>query len=547
MKTNERKRRRAPRYLQGAAAAAAIGFAVTPASADTCSNLASSFHRTNTTITAAQTVPAGTFVTPTVPPQSITGLPQFCRVAGFTTPTSDSHIRFEVWIPESGWNLKYLQAGCGGFCGSISYGSMAEPLRRGYAVAATDDGHQASGIDASWAVGHPEKVVDFGHRSLKETTDVAKDIIMAFESSGPRRSYFMGCSDGGREALMEAQRYPRDFDGIVAGSPANYWTHLFAGFVWDQKALAATSAGDLSLADITVVSNAMLAKCAGKDGGLSTDQFLNNPLACRFNPDKLSLSNDKIEAVEKIFSGPPGIFPGYRVTGDEASNPANWPVWLTDSGNPAFGLQGLFGDNYFKYIVFPNSGWTPDTFSIAENAHQADVRTGAILNSTDPDLRPFKSHGGKLIQYVGWGDTAISPQNDINYFNAVTQELGGHEDTREFYRLFMVPGMAHCGGGPGPNAFGQGVNGPNPSDPADDILSALDRWVEHRVAPDKIIATKYVNDVPAQGIAFQRPLCPFPQFAKYKGTGSTTSAASFACVGPDDDDHHDHDEEASNR
>jgi hypothetical protein len=544
MKTNERDRRKASRYLLAAVAAAAIGFAASPAAALTCSQLGTSFHRPNTTITTAQTVPAGTFVTPTG--QSIAGLPQFCRVAGFTTPTSDSHINFEVWVPESGWNLKYLQLGCGGFCGSISYGSMAEPLRRGYAAAATDDGHQASGVDASWAVGHPQKVVDFGYRSLKETTDVAKDIIMAFESSGPRRSYFMGCSDGGREALMEAQRYPQDFDGIVAGSPANYWTHLFTGFVWNQKALAATSGGDLSPADLGVISNAMLAQCAGHDGGLSTDQFLNNPPACRFNPEKLSLTQDKVEAVKKIFSGPPGIFPGYRVGGDEASNPANWPAWLTDSGNPASALQGLFGDNFFQFIVFPNSGWTPDTFSIAENAHQADVRTAAILNSTDPNLRPFKSHGGKLIQYVGWGDTAISPENDINYFNAVTREIGGHEDTGDFYRLFMVPGMAHCGGGPGPNAFGQGVNGPNPADAADDILTALDQWVERHDAPDKIVATKYVNDDPKQGIAFQRPLCPFPQFAKYKGTGSTTSAASFACVKPDHDDDRD-DREASNR
>jgi pimeloyl-ACP methyl ester carboxylesterase len=547
MKTNERDRRRASRYLQSAAAAAAtaIGFAASPAAALTCSQVASSFHRPNTTITTAQTVPAGTFVTPTVPPRSITELPQFCRVAGFTTPTSDSHINFEVWVPESGWNQKYLQVGCGGFCGSISYTSMAEPLRRGYAAAATDDGHQASGsTDASWAVGHPEKVVDFGYRSLKETTDVAKDIIMAFESSGPRRSYFMGCSNGGREALMEAQRYPRDFDGIVAGSPANYWTHGATGDVWNTKALAAISSGDLSQADLSVVSNAMLAQCAGHDGGLSTDQFLNDPSACRFNPEKLSLPRDKVEAVKKIFSGPPGIFPGYRVGGDEASNPANWPAWLTDSGNPANALQGLFGDNYFKDIVFPNSGWTPDTFSIAENAHQADVRTGAILNSIDPDLRPFQSHGGKLIQYVGWGDTAISPENDINYYNAVTREIGGHEDIREFYRLFMVPGMAHCSGGPGPNAFGQRVNGPNPSDAADDILTALDQWVENQRAPDNFVATKYVNDDPTQGIAFQRPLCPFPQFAKYKGTGSTTSAASFACV---KSDHDDHDREASNR
>jgi Tannase and feruloyl esterase len=194
--------------------------------------------------------------------------------------------------------------------------------------------------------------------------------------------------------------------------------------------------------------------------------------------------------------------------------------------------------------VFPNSGWTPGTFSIAENAHQADVRTEAILNSTDPNLRPFEQHGGKLIQYVGWGDTAISPENDINYYGAVTKEMGGQQDTQDFYRLFMVPGMAHCGGGPGANAFGQpfAANGPNPSDASDDILTALDRWVEHQNAPDKIVATKYVNDDPTQGIAFQRPLCPFPQFAKYNGTGSTTSAASFACVKPDQND-----QEASNR
>jgi hypothetical protein len=538
MTTFEGKAETARNILKTAAAvtlACAVVAAATPAGADTCSMLGSSFHRPNTTITTAQTVPTGTFVTPTNPPQSITGLPQFCRVAGFTTPTNDSHIQFEVWMPESNWNGKYLQAGCGGFCGSISYGGIAEPLRRGYAAAATDDGHEASGIDASWAAGHPEKVVDFGYRALKETTDVAKELILAFEWSSPRRSYFMGCSDGGREALMEAQRFPQDFDGIVAGSPANFWTHLMAGFVWDQRALAATSSGDLSQADLDVVSNAVLAQCVGHDGGLSTDQFLNNPPACRFNPDKLPLTRDKVEAVEKIFSGPPGIFPGYG-PGSEANNPANWPAWITDSGNPANGLQELFARNYFQYIVFPNSGWTPNSFSIAENARQADVRTGAILNSVDPDLRPFKSHGGKLIQYVGWGDSAISPRSDINYHNAVTAAMGGPEDTREFYRLFMVPGMAHCAGGPGANAFGQGVNGPNPADPADDILSALDRWVEYRAAPDKIVATKYVNDNPSQGIAFQRPLCTFPKIAKYSGQGSTTAASSFECVDQDRDD-----------
>lgn len=540
MISNRQDSRRASRYLLTTAAPVAVGlFSASPAAASTCAQLAS-LQRPNTTITAAQTIPAGTY-------QALTGLPQFCRVAGFATPTSDSHIGFEVWIPESGWNLKYAQIGCGGYCGSISYSSMAEPLRRGYAVAATDDGHQVTGFDTSWAVGHPEKVIDFGYRSLKETTDVAKDIIMAFESSGARRSYFLGCSDGGREALMEAQRYPRDFDGIEAGSPANYWTHLMTGAVWDQNALAGISSGDLSPSDLGVISNAMLAQCAGHDGGLSTDQFLNNPLACRFNPAKLPLPSDKIKAVEKIFSGPPGIFPGFRVGGDEASNLLNWPAWLTgiSGGGASTGAAEQFGDSFFPSFVFPNSGWTPTTYSPAENAHQADVRVGSILNSVDPNLRPFKSHGGKLIQYVGWGDTAISPVNDIDYHRAVTHEMGGDEDTADFYRLFMVPGMAHCTGGPGANAFGQvgGPNGPNPSDASDDILTALDRWVEQRNAPDKIVATSYVNGDPTQGVAFQRPLCPFPQFAKYKGTGGTTSAASFACVKPD---HGDHDKEASN-
>jgi hypothetical protein len=276
--------------------------AATPAKADSCSNLAKTFHRPNTTITLAQTVPAGTFVSPAA--DTLSNMPQFCRVAGFAMPTSDSRIQFEVWLPESRWNLKYLQVGCGGYCGAVPYSSMADPLRRGYVVAATDDGNRSNAIDTSWAVGHPEKVVDWGHRAIKVTTDVAKGLVFAFQNSGPQRSYFLGCSNGGREALMEAQRYPQDFDGIVAGSPGNYWTHLMTGFAWNVAALQGISGGDLSQSDLDTVSKSMLAQCAGHDGGLSTDQFLNNPRACRFDPKKLSLSKDKIEAIEKIFSGP---------------------------------------------------------------------------------------------------------------------------------------------------------------------------------------------------------------------------------------------------
>jgi len=525
---------------------AAIGsiVATSSASAATCAGLLN-FQRPGTTITVAQTVPAGTFVTPGG--QQITGLPQFCRVAGFTTPTSDSHIMFEVWIPASGWNLKYLQVGCGGFCGSISYSAMAMPLQRGYAVAATDDGHEAGGLDASWAVGHPQKVIDYGYRAVKETTDVAKAIVLAFESSSPRKSYFMGCSDGGREGLMEAQRYPQDYDGIIAGSPGNDWTGLMAGFLWDELALTATSAGDLSQSDLNILSNAVLAQCVGHDGGLSTDTFLNNPQACHFNTATLAcngsnagacLTADKIEAINKIAFGPFGIFPGYRTGLGEANDASNWPAWLTDSGNPASAVQAVLGNTFYANIVFPSSGWTPGTYSVGKNFAASQFEVGAIVNSVDPDLRPFSWRGGKLIQYVGWSDTGIAPQNDINYLESVTAVSGGPQATGEFYRLFTVPGMSHCSGGPGPNAFGQSLNGPNPSDPSDDILSALDRWVEYSIAPDQIIGTKYVNDTPTQGIAFQRPLCPYPQFAKYDGSGNPTSASSFACVYGDGDQNH---------
>jgi hypothetical protein len=533
-----RKPRSAKGLLPWVVLLATIGLAAPTAAADSCSSLAG-LALADTTITTAASVTGGSF-TPPGSSTSLANLPDFCRVAAFATPTSDSHIQFEVWIPESDWNGKYLQAGCGGFCGNIGYSAMADPLRRGYAVAATDDGHEASGTDASWAVGHPQKIIDFAYRSLKVTTDNAKAIIAAFESSRPSRSYFFGCSDGGREALMEAHRYPDDFDGIIVGSPASAWTHLMTGFVWDELALTETSDSALAQSDLNILSAAALARCVGHDGGLATDQFLNNPPACQFHPEAVlctedrtsnCLSQPKVTAIRKIYSGPSGIFPGYVGNEGTEAEFVDWPLWITGNGTPTMNLQESFGNSFFANMVFPNSGWTPASKNVVQDVRAAD-ETMSVLNSNDPDLKPFRAGGGKMVQYAGWSDSAISPQYDLVYYRSVAQAMGGLAETQKFYRLFMAPGMAHCAGGPGPNAFGNifGLNGPNPSDPSDDVLSALDRWVDQGIAPQQIIATKYVNDDPASGIAFQRPLCTFPQVAHYSGRGDPTNAANWVCV-----------------
>jgi feruloyl esterase len=527
------------------------------ASATTCADLASlTLH--NATITTATPITGGSFL----PPGSttaLTGLPDFCRVSGIATPTSDSIITFEVWIPTDGsYNGKFEQLGCGGFCGSITYAGLAEAIQRGYAGAATDDGSQAGGT-ALFALGHPEKIVDFGYRAIKETTDKSKDVIRALTGAGPKRSYFNGCSDGGREALMEAQRFPKDFDGIIVGSPANNWTHLLVGAIYSQQKLLINPANYVPPTLLPVVTQGALAQCVGKDGGLPTDAFLTNPLACHFDPGTVQckagqdpatcLSSAQVQTVSAFYAGPRNpvtgrsIFPGFEP--GEEDNPLNWPLWLTGalrvptiSNNLASGesLAAFFGYGFFADMVFQNPAFDYTKFNFTTDVAYTDKTLGPILNSVDPDLRPFKDHGGKIIHYVGWGDSAIPPLNTIHYVHSVEDALASAHDRdwdRDhsidgFYRLFMVPGMSHCSGGPGANAFGNGLNGPV-VDARHDVLKALEGWVENGVAPREIIATKYVGDDPAAGIAFQRPLCVFPKVAHYNGSGDPTSASSFIC------------------
>jgi hypothetical protein len=544
--------------------ACALGFPLIGGSAfaasPSCASLVS-LTLPSSTITVAEKITSGSFTPPgsTTP---ITGLPPFCRVAGDATPTTESHIGFEVWIPLSNWNGKYMQVGNGGYAGSIPYTSLAYGLPLGYAVAGTNDGHTGSGLDASWALGHPQLIVDFGYRALKATTDDAKAIITAFTSKLPSRSYFNGCSDGGREALMEAERYPDDFDGILAGSPANFWTHLFIGFVWDQQALQEKAVSYIPSSSLPILSNAALKQCVGKDGGVSTDAFLNDPRQCNFNPAKVACKNGQssgcftpaqVTAAQKIYQGPLNpingaqIYPGYSPTEGTESNPDDWPAWITGT-SPGTGAQEIFGDQFFTNMVFDNPNFNYETLNFTTDVAIADRKMASILNSTNPDLNRFRAHGGKLIQYVGWSDDAISPYNDLNYFNSVALTSGVNQggallrvsagdappnalaNVQGFYRLFIAPGMAHCSGGAGANFFGNLAAGPGGSvDAAHDLFTALDQWVETGAAPNKVIATKYTNDDPTQPVLFQRPLCVYPKISHYNG-GDPNSANSFSCV-----------------
>lgn len=491
------------------------------------------------TVTSATSESAGAFKPPSGPGQPAPTylLPAFCRIQGVAKPSDDSDINFEVWLPTSGWNGKFEQVGNGGFAGTVPESAMAEPLHRGYATAATDDGH-VGGTDVSWAIGHPEKVLDFGSRAVHVVSMQAKAILAAFYGKSPKFSYFVGCSDGGREALMEAQRFPGDFRGIVAGAPANYWTNLQFKGLWDERA-ASQPGAFIPPAKLKVLQDASLAACDSLDG--LKDGLIENPQLCHFNPAVVQckgadaadcLTEPQVQAAQKIY-GPavnsetgaqiaPGFSPGAE------ANPANWMLWITGARPVQPTIGAFFANAFFADMVFGNPHLDVNTVNFGRDVKRTDDQLASILNSDSPNLRAFKLRGGKLIQYAGWGDAAIPPQESVNYFESVQSSMG---NTNGFYRLFMAPGMSHCGGGAGANAFGNGAAVPD-AGASNDIVMALDRWVEHRVAPARIIATRYVGNNPAKGVEMTRPLCPYPQQARYDGSGDPNRASSFTCRVP---------------
>ncbi|MGH9845699.1 MAG: tannase/feruloyl esterase family alpha/beta hydrolase, partial [Blastocatellia bacterium] len=489
----------------------------------------------DTTITAAESVAAGAFTgapPPIIPSRSFKSLPAFCRVTGVIKPTSDSDIRFEVWLPSAGWNGKFQGIGNGGYAGAIDYGTpglsgLAGAISRGSAAAATDTGHQGKPGDAAWAVGHPEKVIDYGYRAIHLMTVQGKAVVKAFYGKPPARSYFSACSNGGRQALMEAQRYPDDYDGIIAGAPANNFTGLVAAHAWNMQTLEADPAAYISARKLPALEAAALAACDALDG--AKDELIDEPLKCKFDPAVLLCKGEETDkcltplqlaALKKIYDGPRDkdgklIFPGFPPGGE--SGGSGWGGWITGAAGPGQSGQFVFGTRFFKYMVFEDEKWDYRKLDVGRDAQIAEKKLGRILNSTDPNLKAFQARGGKLILYHGWCDAAIPLQNTRNYYDSVAAKLGARQ-TASFVRFYPAPGMHHCALGPGPSMFGQ--LGAPLGDANHDITAALERWVEQGVAPDRIIAVKWKSTLnPDSGVARSGLLCPYPLVARYNGSG----------------------------
>jgi feruloyl esterase len=463
-------------------AASIVGAAPLP-----CENL-TSLNLPKVTITLAQAVAAGT-------------VPAYCRVAATLKPSEDSDIKMEIWMPTSGWNGKLEANGNGGWSGSINSTTLANGVQRGYAAAMSDLGHEGS--SAAFALGHPEKLTDFGYRAAHEMTVAAKAIITSHYGQAAKLSYWNGCSAGGRSALMEAQRYPADFDGIIAGAPGLNWTGRATQSIWVGQAAHKSEARYIPPAKYALIHAAVLKACDALDG--VEDGVLEDPTRCHFDPKNIQcksgdeascLTAEQVETARAIYADVPGVVPGFE--------PGSEPGWATMAGPKPF----VIGNDFFKYVVFQNSDWDFKTFRFDKDV------TNKELNAMDPNLQAFRDHGGKLIQYHGWSDPQISPASSPLYYKSVVSKLGSSSDVQKFYRLFMVPGMAHCGGGDGTSTF--------------DMLSAMEQWVENNKAPDQIAAARRRDGK----VDRTRPLCPYPQVAQYKGKGSTDDAENFVCRVP---------------
>jgi feruloyl esterase len=476
----------------------------------------------NTSIKAVDLVPAGPFSAPSAMPGAPAPkgppgapLPAYCRVALLITPTSDSHIESEVWLPAEDWNGKLQVVGNGGWAGTISYPAMAAALREGYAAASTDTGHtpNEAGGNGMFALGHPEKLVDFGYRALHETTVNAKSLIKAFYDKGLKFSYYNGCSTGGRQGLMEVTRYPEDFDGAVVGAPANPHIYLHAADIERNMRLRKDPGHTLSQAKVATLHKAVLNACDTLDG--AKDGLVGNPEKCSFDPATLlckgadsdaCLTAPQVEAAKMLYGDIKTkkgeiIWTGFSPGGELQYTSLTAKIDTNAPPSP-FPLDSI------RILAYQDPNWDWRTWDLDRDTALAKEKAGFIDVHTR-DLSAFKARGGKLLLYHGWSDPGIAAGNTVNIYKGVLSKMGAKQDN--WLRLFMIPGMGHCSGGPGTDQFNK--------------MAVIERWRESGIAPDEIPAAHVTGST----VDMTRPLCPYPKVAVYKGSGSMNDAANFAC------------------
>jgi len=436
--------------------------------------------------------------------------PAFCRVTATLAPTNDSDIKVEVWLPTDGWNGKLQAVGNGGWAGSISYTALATAVAAGYAAASTDTGHSTPG--ASFVIGHPEKVIDYAHRSLHEMAVHAKGVVNAFYGSAPKLALWNGCSTGGNQGLTIASKYPDDFDAIVAGAPPDPRARLMSVRLLMNRLVHRSADSYIPPQKYSVIHQAALNACDTLDG--AKDGVIENPRVCRFDPRVLEckgadgpscLTPAQVETAKLLYSDVrhPNdgrrLYPPLLVPGSEL-------VWGTLAGPQPF----TNAVDTYRHLAHANPDWDPSGFDAATDIELME-KAGAVLNTVTPDLRPFFKRGGKLLMYHGWNDRQVPAMSSVTYFERVL-EAAGRDVAGKSIQLYMVPGMDHCQGGVGTDTFNK--------------VAAIEEWVARGRAPAQIVASHATDGK----VDRTRPLCPYPQIARYKGTGSLSDAASFACV-----------------
>ncbi len=530
------------------------------AAGDACSALSNLSLPGVTSITSA-TVPANTFT----PPPEIPGAPPsppvpvtFCRVQ----LTVDPQINIEVWLPlPENWNHRFQAQGGGGYAGVFSYSELSmavtgDAVTGQFATASTDTGHPAEGTangqggangaqgDGGFALNptthtlNQGLIVDFASRSLHEMTEKAKALIRAYYGQPQKFAYWTGCSTGGRQGLMEAQRFPDDYDGILAGSPANNWDRFVPAELWPELAMNLDVGQPIATSKLAVVRAATITACDALDG--IVDGVISSPGRCRFDAHELQCGKPGVPTDGNCLT--PGEADAVQKIREGARGPDGEFLWYgLEPGANYLGLAGPFPfaitlDDWRLWIKQnPDFDWhTLTVQSFTEGFRDSQEKFHAVIGTDDPDLTVFQRRGGKIITYHGWTDPLIFPRGSIDYFRRVRAANGGPERTRDFYRLFMVPGMNHCAGGAGAVNFGQWGVVPATRDAKNDAVIALQRWVEQGTAPEDLIATTdpqplHASENPTQPNTFTRRLCPFPQIAVYQGSGDPNSAASFVC------------------